>query len=87
MPINPRRYVDITSGAAGAAVVPMREFIGLVITQNSLAPVGSRLRFISADAVADYFGSASDEHVFAQRYFAYVSPPPASKPEALAFTG
>lgn len=73
MPIAFTRYVDITSGVAGAAVVATRELIGRIFTTNELLPPQSYLEFTSATAVGVYFGTTSEEYKRAVFYFSFIS--------------
>jgi hypothetical protein len=74
MPIAMNRYVEITSGVAGAALVPQRELIGRIFSENLLIPTDTVLEFESADDVGDYFGTSSEEYDRAVFYFGWVSP-------------
>lgn len=73
MAISFRRYVDITSGVGGEAGVRQRDLIGRLFTVNSLLPPGSFIEFDSADDVATYFGSSSEEYLRAAFYFSWIS--------------
>lgn len=73
MAISQSRYVDITSGVGAGAAASTRELIGRFFSTNSLIPTGTSLEFTSADEVATYFGSASDEYKRALFYFGWVS--------------
>lgn len=73
MAISIRRYVDITSGVGAGASVRQRELITRVFTTNPLVPTASHVEFTSADDVATYFGSGSEEYARAAFYFAWVS--------------
>lgn len=53
-------------GAAGTAL----DMLGLLLTDNELATVGSVLEFSSVDEVSAYFGGESAEYSAAQIYFA-----------------
>lgn len=44
-------------------------FNGALLTENSIAPVGTVLSFGTASAVSDYFGYESDEYKMAMVYF------------------
>ena len=44
-------------------------FNGMVLDDNVLLPAATPLSFSSADSVAEYFGTASDEYKFAAVYF------------------
>lgn len=73
MSIPFRRYVDITSGVGAGAGVRTRDLIARLFTSNPLLPTGSYAEFSSADAVAAYFGSTSDEYKRAAFYFGFTS--------------
>ena len=74
MPIPIQKYVNITSGVGGAAVVPTRMFIGNIFTPNSMVDPLAPLVFANAQAVGAYFGTTSEEYLRAVQYFSYVSP-------------
>ena len=82
IPFN--RYVDITSGVGAGAGVRERDLIGRIFSTNELIPPGSFVEFESADAVLDYFGSASDEYAIASFYFGWISKN-ITKPEKISF--
>lgn len=84
MAIKITRYVDIISSVSGASSVAQRKLDHRRFTSDPRVPVGSILELGSGDA-DDFFGSTSDEAVFARQYFGYVSPAPASAPRALQF--
>lgn len=87
MPISINRYVDITSGVAGAQSVPDRSLCGLRFTTDPRVPAGGVVSFtdaIASDAAA-FFGNTSVDAAFAAQYASYVSPPPASKARILRF--
>lgn len=84
MTISINRYVDIVSGVIGAQVVPDREFVGLRFTNDPRVPFGSVVT-VDRDGAAELFGNAADETVFANQYFAYISPAPASQARSLRF--
>lgn len=87
MPISINRYVQITSGVAGAQAVASRSLCGLRFTTDPKVPAGSVVSFtgdIAREAVA-LFGSTSPDAEFAAQYAAYVSPPPASRASILRF--
>lgn len=73
MAISIRRYVDITSGVGAGATVRRRDLITRVFTVNPLVPTAAMVEFTSADDVAAYFGSTSEEYARAAFYFAWVS--------------
>lgn len=69
MAIPASQIVNVTPRliAAGGTDLVMN---GLLLTQNALIPLTDfALTFTSADAVGDYFGTTSDEYLFAVRYF------------------
>lgn len=84
MPIKSTRYVEITSAVVGASSVATQSLTGRRFTSNPLAPIGKIITVLNGGA-ADYFGSSSDESVFANQYFSYVSPAPASRANNLQF--
>lgn len=84
MAIKITRYVDIISSVSGASSVAQRKLDHRRFTSDPRVPIGSILELGSGDA-DDFFGSTSDEAVFARQYFGYVSPAPASAPRALQF--
>ena len=84
MAIKITRYVDIISSVSGASSVAQRKLDHRRFTSDPRVPVGSSLEIGSGDA-DDFFGSTSDEAVFARQYFGYVSPAPASAPRSLQF--
>lgn len=73
MAISFSRYVDITSGVGGGAAVRQRDLILRLFTTNTLVPTGTVIEMTSADDVATYFGTASDEYLRAVFYFGFVS--------------
>lgn len=84
MSISYSRYINITSGVAGATQIGERSLGGLVITTNALVPTGKKLDFSSADAVGTYFGTTSDEYKRAAFYFSYKSKN-IQQPQVLSF--
>lgn len=83
MSIKSTEYVFITSGVVGVSVA-QQELIGRRFTTDPRVPVGSILRVSSGEADT-FFGSASDESVFAREYFSVVLPAPISRPSYLQF--
>src|SRR5271165_6955762 len=73
MAISLTRYVDITSGVAGAALVSNRTLVGRYFTGNNLLPPQSFISFDSAAEVGTYFGTTSEEFYRAQAYFSFIS--------------
>lgn len=73
MSISLTRYVDITSGIGGAAVVPTRDLVGRFFTANNLLPPQSFILFTTAADVGAYFGSSSEEYLRAVFYFSWIS--------------
>lgn len=74
MAISFRKYIDIVSGVGGSSAVRLRDLIGRLFTTNNLLPAQSFIEFTTADQVAEYFGSASDEYKRALFYFSWISP-------------
>lgn len=52
--------------AAGGQTI---DVVGLILTENTLAPLGTVLEFPDADSVGDYFGNGSTEKSLADTYF------------------
>ena len=73
MAISFKRYVDITSGVAGNAVLTARALIARLFTSNPLLPPSSLVEMDNADDVAAYFGSSSEEYARALFYFGWIS--------------
>lgn len=84
MSISIDRYVQISSGVSGAQSVAQRELLGLRFTSNPKVPVDTVITVGRGEADA-YFGADSDEAAFANQYFSYVSPAPASQAQRLRF--
>ena len=84
MSISIDRYVSIVSGVIGAQAVAQRELVGLRFTTSTRVPTDA-LVTVNNDGAADYFGATSPEAVFANQYFAYISPAPASQARSLRF--
>jgi hypothetical protein len=84
MSISIERYVQITSGVIGAQAVAERELIGLRFTTDPRVPVDAMV-VVDRDGAIDYFGASAPETVFANQYFAYISPAPASQAQRLRF--
>lgn len=68
MSVNADKLVQIVPRVIDAGT-PGLNFSGLFLTRSELPPTGRVLRFTSAQAVADYFGSETDEARVAQIYF------------------
>lgn len=68
MSVNADKLVQIVPRVIDAGTSGLT-FSGLFLTQSELPPTNRVLQFSSAQAVADYFGSASDEARAAQIYF------------------
>lgn len=68
MAIPLRKDIQINPGVlpAGGSALDLN---GLILTDSSYAPVGGVVSFSSADDVALYFGSASNEYSMAEIYF------------------
>lgn len=73
MAISFKKYIDITSGVGGGAAVRDRELITRIFTNNALVPPNSYIEFDSADEVATYFGSDSEEYQRSLFYFGWIS--------------
>jgi len=73
MAISLTRYVQITSGVGGAAIVSNRELVGRIFTGNVLLPPQTMISFTSAAEVATYFGASSEEALRAAFYFSFIS--------------
>lgn len=71
--ISQSRYVSIVSGVGAGAVVPQRQLILRLITQNSTLPPGIVIQFGNATAVGAYFGQQSEEYFRALAYFSFIS--------------
>ncbi len=84
MAISFNRYVDITSGVGAGAGVRERDLIGRIFSTNEIIPPGTFIEFDSADAVLEYFGSASDEYAIASFYFGWISKN-ITRPEKISF--
>ena len=84
MAISINRYVDITSGLGAGAVATTRNLVGRFFTGNSLVPPGTYLRFSSASAVGDYFGTSSEEYLRAVFYFSWISKN-TTRPQSIQF--
>ena len=84
MAIPQKRYIDITSGVAGQAAAGQRELIARLMSTNQLCGFGHVYEFADADAVLTHFGSASQEYIFASKYFGFVSKQ-ISKPKKISF--
>jgi hypothetical protein len=84
MSISIDRYVHITSGVAGAQAVAERELVGLRFSSDPRVPVDAMVTMEKGDADR-YFGAASPEAAFANQYFSYISPAPASQAKKIRF--
>lgn len=73
MAISITRYVDITSSVGGGTIVPTRDLFGRIFTDSPLLPPQTMIQFTTADEVADYFGSSSEEYFRAAFYFSWTS--------------
>lgn len=73
MAISIKRYIDIVSGVGAGADVGTRSLMGRFFSTNTLIPTGSFIEFDSADDVATYFGSTSEEYLRAAFYFGWTS--------------
>lgn len=73
MPIAFTKYIDITSGVAGADTVTQRQLIGRLFTSNTYLPPQTYMEFSSADDVGNFFGFTSEDYYRAAFYFGWVS--------------
>lgn len=73
MSISLTRYVDITSSVGASNIVPERQYIARLFTDNILLPPQSFIEFSSSDEVALYFGINSNEFLRAEKYFGFLS--------------
>ena len=73
MSIALTNYVSINSGLGAGAVVPTRELVGRLFTDNVLLPPQSFLSFTTAAQVGAYFGTTSEEYYRAVFYFGWIS--------------
>ena len=73
MPISITRYVNITSGVGGQTIVPERNLICRIFTDNVLVPPQTFVQFNNLAQVGAYFGTSSNEYLRAQFYFSFVS--------------
>ena len=62
------QIVDVIPSVLGATGNQL-EIIGLLVTQNTRAPIGQVLQFATAGAVSAYFGATAYETEFAEVYF------------------
>lgn len=69
MSVNADKLVQIVPRLISGGTTGL-SFAGLLLSKAPLLPVGSVLRFDSAQAVGRYLGQQSDEYVFALSYFA-----------------
>lgn len=84
MPISIDRYVAITSGVIGAQAVAQRELIGLRFSTDPRVPINAVITMDKDDA-GPYFGNSAPETIFANQYFAYISPAPVSQAPRIRF--
>ena len=72
MPLDIRRYIDITSSRAAGNVTPRRELILRVFTTNELVPTGGIVTSSDLDGVINHFGSGTPESDRASFYFGFI---------------
>lgn len=84
MPIKMSRYVRIISSVTGAPAVAQQELLGRRFTTNPRVPIGEIVS-VRPGGAEDYFGVGSPEAKFANEYFSYISPAPASQAKELQF--
>lgn len=73
MSIALTNYVAIKSGLGAGAVVPTRQLVGRLFTDNVLLPPKTFVSFTDAAQVGSYFGTTSEEYYRALFYFSWVS--------------
>lgn len=73
MAINISKYVNINSVQGAGTVVPQRDLVARLFTDNQLVPPQTFLSFTSAAAVGAYFGTSSQEYLRSVMYFGWVS--------------
>lgn len=73
MAIPQTKYINIISAVGGTSQVSQRDLMGRVFTSNPIVPYGAVIEFTGLDSVGKYFGITSNEYIFAQKYFGYVS--------------
>lgn len=71
--ISQNRYIDIVSGTGAAGTIAERKLGMRVITNNPLLPPGIVAEFQTAEAVAAYFGSNSEEYARALPYLSFIN--------------
>ena len=84
MPISMSRYVEITSAVAGGGGVAQQKLVGRVFVDNPLLIPGVIVS-VAPGGAGDFFGPDSTEASFANQYFSYISPSPASQAPELQF--
>ncbi|URG13033.1 DUF3383 domain-containing protein [Stenotrophomonas phage B2] len=84
MSIPMSRYVRIISSVSGAAAVAQQSLVGRRFTTDPRVPIG-KIVSVSPGGAQVYFGIGSPEAEFANQYFSYVSPAPASQAKELQF--
>lgn len=67
------KYIDITSGVGGGAVVPQRELILRLFTESGLLPTSSFVEMTTLADVGYWFGTTSEEYKRASVYFGFIS--------------
>jgi len=78
------RYVKITSAVAGGGEVAQQKLVGRVFVDNPLLIPGVIVS-VAPGGAGDFFGPDSTEASFANQYFSYISPSPASQAPELQF--
>lgn len=73
MTIDIKKYIDITSGVAGASATSRRDLLQRIFTNNVLVPVNSFIEITTLEEVGNFFGTASEEYQRAVEYFSFVS--------------
>lgn len=89
MAISQSKYINIVSSIGGGSSVNQRDLMGRVFTSNYLVPVNQVVEFSGGktsalSAIADYFGTTSDEYKFANKYFSF-STAANTEPQKISF--
>jgi hypothetical protein len=73
MAISQSKYISITSGVGGAAVVSAKELVARIFSINAKIPSNTVLEFTSLADVGAFFGHSAIEYVFSSKYFGYIN--------------
>lgn len=72
MPINMKKYVEITSGTNNIQTATEKELIARIFTRNAKMPTFV-IEFDSLQGVGEFFGTESEEYAVSQRYFNFIN--------------